>query len=1145
MSKLSKFTSLFTTGIAGVATVLALIPQTPATTELEKFTVDYMTGYAEDIANDEAYSGSTLRLPIIEREGYNFLGWSLTEGGAVIDDTVVVTADMVLYAKYSTLLVTTEEFTVTFINEITGEYTTETYTDGDNLELTTPTLQGYEFVGWFNGLSNSALMFTEDSLVLENLVLFAQFDEIVIPDDLYTITFYTNGGNDIDPIDVEPGQPFTLPEDPIRAGLVFIEWVYNCSFDGLGMTCTTFDESVVLTSDINVYAKYDYLIPTSSFATQQFFTYDADEEEIIGGGYFITQFDSNNIPDAAYDEDGFINELTLPTTINGHRILGIVGSLFAAMNFRNVVIPEGYMFIGDSTFAYSEIESLSLPASLTTITYEAFAGSAIGELNFADESRLTTISSGAFKNSLLPNFVLPSSVMNIEYQAFSNASFESFTIPSDSQLLAIGYEAFSSANISAIDLPDTLLEIDSNAFSNTLIESITIPSSLRQIGSNTFENTPLQTVNFEGGNQWTSWSGLDTAFLNTPYYTDKTANLDNGMLILSNVLVKYTPSTTSGTNTVVVPEGVEIIASAAFTIQSGSSYDLDITFPTTLKVIGDSAFAGGNNGVSAITFTTTPNFEDTQLISIGNSSFYGAIFPSATTEVITFPNTIRNLSFAAFRGVTANDFVFPAVTHEVTLETAILESSNIRNVTFGEGYTQLRGQFLYNATVNNVSLPLSLKKIGHVDFQALSINDVTYPAGFELLEAQNTSFNYNSPIFANQTADFYYFANMALRNRISTDGTQNYEFDSVPGITAIATNFTHFDWSTYGLNIASLDLTGIKYIGSYAIYLTGSTQHTVHFPSTIEVLGDEPVVSNTGTIVKYEFAPDHKLFDNFAEKMDYVNYFPALWFIENHYSNYRNNYTADADGNVIVGGILLANNSNNEEAVVVPEGVKAIGRDVFRYREITTLTLPESLLMIDQNAFFGAVIGDKVTIPENVAYIGSSAFEDTTLTSGVDFVNPESLRYIESTAFYGSSIARYNADGLLIIDGVLLHSASYLSQITIPESVIVIAKEAFTFQELNEGTDGDVSFSFYYAQTVIINSNVKVIIDQAFDFDEIGVIVFAEDVHLSYLGEESLGYDFTGTVPYADVISPRFAPYSYFLYEYANPANRDDVFIRS
>jgi uncharacterized repeat protein (TIGR02543 family) len=71
---------------------------------------------------------------------------------------------------------------------------------------------------------------------------------------LKTVTFETNGGTDVLPINVKPGDKITKPEDdPVKSGYSFDKWYKDEQYD----TAWDFDNDVVV-GDVTLYAKWTY-----------------------------------------------------------------------------------------------------------------------------------------------------------------------------------------------------------------------------------------------------------------------------------------------------------------------------------------------------------------------------------------------------------------------------------------------------------------------------------------------------------------------------------------------------------------------------------------------------------------------------------------------------------------------------------------------------------------------------------------------------------------------------------------------------------------------------------------------------------------------------------------------------------------------
>ena len=74
----------------------------------------------------------------------------------------------------------------------------------------------------------------------------------------YTVTFETNGGNEIESIIVEKDQLFELPT-PIKEGMVFQGWYTDKKLNNI------FDSETPITKDITLYAKWTPITLTITF----------------------------------------------------------------------------------------------------------------------------------------------------------------------------------------------------------------------------------------------------------------------------------------------------------------------------------------------------------------------------------------------------------------------------------------------------------------------------------------------------------------------------------------------------------------------------------------------------------------------------------------------------------------------------------------------------------------------------------------------------------------------------------------------------------------------------------------------------------------------------------------------------------------
>ena len=108
-----------------------------------------------------------------------------------------------------------------------------------------------------------------------------------------------------------------------------------------------------------------------------------------------------------------------------------------------------------------------------------------------------------------------------------------------------------------------------------------------------------------------------------------------------------------------------------------------------------------------------------------------------------------------------------------------------------------------------------------------------------------------------------------------------------------------------------------------------------------------------------------------------VKTFPANSQFEINFPNGSDRYRVQ-DGFLIDNSeekiIFSDYNRRHQSELVIPEGIKEIGDEVFFGAMIQKVVLPQSLEKIDEMAFFFCYILKEVTIPKNVKYIGDMCF---------------------------------------------------------------------------------------------------------------------------------------------------------------------------
>ena len=139
-------------------------------------------------------------------------------------------------------------FTVTFNSMGGSEVKEQKVKAGEHVvKPENPTKDGVVFLGWFKSENFESEWVFDVDVVDSDITLYAKW---LVETETCMISFNTNGGNDIETVSVEKGNTITGLPTPEKDGFVFDGWFTDDA-------CTnSFDESMVITSDMTLYAKW-------------------------------------------------------------------------------------------------------------------------------------------------------------------------------------------------------------------------------------------------------------------------------------------------------------------------------------------------------------------------------------------------------------------------------------------------------------------------------------------------------------------------------------------------------------------------------------------------------------------------------------------------------------------------------------------------------------------------------------------------------------------------------------------------------------------------------------------------------------------------------------------------------------------------
>ena len=561
----------------------------------------------------------------------------------------------------------------------------------------------------------------------------------------------------------------------------------------------------------------------------------------------------------------------------------------------------------------------------------------------------------------------------------------------------IDNEAFSFClNMASVNIPNAVTRIGDDAFWGCKgLSSIVIPSSVTEIGDFPFGECYFISENFVNNSSF-SEDDFGAVILG-----EGTVEQSDGLVISDNEVVLCRPWATS----VTIPNSVTSIVTSAFE-DCGSL--TSVTIPKSVTSIGSFVFEDCSSLASMKVESGNPVYDSRNncnaiIETATNTLLYGCMntfVPSSVTSIreyafwghtglttITIPNSVTSIGHHAFFNCSGLSSVnIPESLTEIGSST-FSGCSSLTSVTIPNSVTSIGGNAFQDCGLTSIIIPESVTSINRRAFEGCSnLTSVTLPnsltyIGFDVFGGcDNLSYNeYDNGLYLGNRENPYLV--MVTTNSKSITSCTIREgckfvadaFRGCKSLTGVSmpesVTFIGEDAFSYCSSLRSLTLgDGVTFIDNRAFYgCENLTSLTI--PSSITRINGENVFSN-------------------CPNLQYAETDNGMYL-----GNSRNTYL-----------VLVKTTSTDITDFEVSGWCKIIsGRALYQCSSLKSVSIPESVVSIEEKAFEYCSNLTSVTLPSSVAYVGTYAFAGCTGISDFTCL-AEEVPETERTAFDWSGV---------------------------------------------------------------------------------------------------------------------------------------------
>ena len=410
------------------------------------------------------------------------------------------------------------------------------------------------------------------------------------------------------------------------------------------------------------------LLAVCALAQMQFTSGKFKYEVIEGTDNMVQIIPKSNSESGAGYSNLVSSDFKSSVTYNGvtYTVVGIGANAFykCTLNEQAILqLPEGFIFIDEGAFSYTELGSLKMPTTMRFIAETAFNNNKMAGMTvLADNPYFAHLAStqGNVTYTMLTNkektkIIAAPGAKPTQFSSSGTTYLTSITIPD--QITEIGdYAFYGNPTLKTVNFHAGITRIGMGAFYETLLTRVSIPNPDCEIGNSCFSNSQVSSI-----------------------------SLPQGMKKLGRHVFFYCPNLTS----ITLPEGMEEIGLMCFASCSLTSVNL----PSTMVKLDscslqDNPFTSIN--LKNVKFVGRQAFSQcTNLTSVTSNGMLeeidGAAFTRCPLTRAYLPEGLLTINMNAyFRCTSMNSFTVPTTVTTITGNPCV-GATSLRAFTVAEG----------------------------------------------------------------------------------------------------------------------------------------------------------------------------------------------------------------------------------------------------------------------------------------------------------------------------------------------------------------------------------------------------------------------------------------------------------------------------